>query len=459
MTKEEFFGVHRKYVEGHAPGRLDVMGGVADYSGSLLLTMPLRESTMVCIAERHDDTIRLHSTTAGAADMPDEIQIKLETLLEPDFRVLRKHILAIPGGAWGIYVLGCLALILQKKSIASRGADIYIDSQVPIGKGVSSSAALEVATLMALDELYKLALGKLELPVLAQKVENEIVGAPCGLMDQLTSYLGEESKLLPLVCQPIEVKEPIAIPPEIRLFGIDSGVKHSVSGKAYTNARIAAFMGYSMIAEREGVTKVDLQQAQINGSRKELPYGGYLANIPRGVFDKKYLHFLPDTISGEEFLAQYSSTIDTATEVKPDEVYAVRNCTMHPVYENDRIEHFSRLLKEWWSREDGSHTGVLKVLGSYMLESHQQYGMCGLGHQRTDELVEMVKEAGASGGVYGARVTGGGSGGTVCILADNLKGEATVQKIKQHYEAKYGCRVYLFEGSSAGGYSRRYKKG
>lgn len=458
MTKEAFFGTHRKYVEAHAPGRLDVMGGVADYSGSLLLTMPLRESTMVCIAERHDDTIRLHSTTAAAADMPDEVQIKLEALLEPDFRVLRRHILAISGGAWAIYVLGCLALMLQKKNIALQGVDIYIDSQVPIGKGVSSSAALEVATLMALDELYRLVLGKFELPVLAQKVENEMVGAPCGLMDQLTSYLGEENKLLPLVCQPLEVKEAIALPPEIRLFGIDSNVKHNVSGKAYANARTAAFMGYSMIAEKEGVAEAALRDARTYGNPKELPYGGYLANIPRAVFDQKYLHFLPDTLSGEEFLTQYGFTIDTVTEVKPDEVYAVRNCTLHPVYENDRIQHFSQLLKEWWSRDNVGQTKILKILGSYMLESHQQYSMCGLGHPRTDELVEMVKEAGASEGVYGARVTGGGSGGTVCILADNLEGEATVQKVKQAYEAKYGCSVYLFEGSGAGGYSRRQKK-
>jgi len=99
-------------------------------------------------------------------------------------------------------------LIQKEKGIPFSGADILIHSSVPIGKGVSSSAALEVATLKALGKTFNISFANTELPMLAQRVENLIVGAPCGLMDQLTSYFGEPRKLLPIVCQPDQIKPP-----------------------------------------------------------------------------------------------------------------------------------------------------------------------------------------------------------------------------------------------------------
>ncbi len=115
-------------------------------------------------------------------------------------------------------------------------------------------------------------------------------------------------------------------------------------------------------------------------------------------------------MSGAEFLARYDGTSDTVTTVLPERRYRVRAATAHPVYERRRAETFRKLLIEW----SGDQAGV--ALGTLMYESHASYGRCGLGSQGTDRLVELVKSAGPDTGLYGARITGGGSGGTVAVL-------------------------------------------
>ena len=99
---------------------------------------------------------------------------------------------SIPESDWASYVYGCLAVLHKEKQVPLKGLDLVIQSAVPEGKGVSSSAALEVATLKALARFYGLDLDRTELPLLAQMAENLIVGAPCGLMDQLSTYLGRK---------------------------------------------------------------------------------------------------------------------------------------------------------------------------------------------------------------------------------------------------------------------------
>src|SRR5688500_13789383 len=147
-----------------------------------------------------------------------------------------------PGGQWASYILGCFVVLAREKSIVVTGANISIESSVPWGKGVSSSAALEIAVMQALVAAYKVKLEKYELPVFCQQVENEITGAACGLMDQLSVYYGRKERLLPITCQPCRVEEAEDIPDPIRFYGIDSGVRHAVSGSSYEQVRAAAFM-------------------------------------------------------------------------------------------------------------------------------------------------------------------------------------------------------------------------
>src|SRR4029453_18846957 len=128
---------------------------------------------------------------------------------------------------WAAYVAGVFLVLMRERGIVfSDGARILIDSQVPEGKGVSSSAALEVAVMQAVAAAYDIALKPREVALLCQMVENLVVGAPCGVMDQMTASCGEKCRLLALLCQPAEMVGTISIPEEIGIWGLDSGVRH-----------------------------------------------------------------------------------------------------------------------------------------------------------------------------------------------------------------------------------------
>ena len=450
-----YFGENRDVISGSSPGRLDVMGGVADYSGSLLLQMPIRERTTVYLALRPDSQIRVRSLTAMAANLTPEVTVSLDADWQnnlADYQAFREKILGIPGGDWAIYVLGCFYLLAKEKQVSFLGADVLIQSEVPFGKGVSSSAAIEVATLITLNKSYNLELDKLELPILAQKVENLVVGAPCGLMDQLSSFLGEQNKLLPIICQPVQVFPAVSIPEKINFIGLDSGVKHSVSGAAYTKVRVAAFMGYTIIAATLGASPAQIAEARETGIKTELPFGGYLANISPPEFEKKFSALLPERITGKEFKTRFGSTIDMVTQIRDEEIYAVRSCTTHPIYENDRVNKFKNLLQSLENSASTGNQNLLKEAGELMYASHQSYSVCGLGNEHTDELVDMVRAVGPDQGVFGAKITGGGSGGTVCILAFDTLGINTVHNIRERYAKKYQQEITIFMGSSPGGF-------
>jgi galactokinase len=429
-----------------SPGRMDVMGGIADYSGSLLLQMPIAETTTVSIQLRDDNAFNLHSIGKGHKDLEASIVYREDAATTPESAGawLRTQ----PGGDWAAYVIGCFLILREQAGIQVTGADIEIRSNVPAGKGVSSSAALEVATMLAVMKAHGLQPDRIKLPLWAQQVENRVAGAACGLMDQLSVSLGEKKKLLPLVCQPHTVFEPVSIPPGIQFAGIDSGVRHAVGGASYGDVRTAAFMAYTIIAGAHGLGPADIENARSTRTWDSLPHGGYIANIPVSFFEQRYASLLPLYMKGSDFLARFGGTIDAATTVEPDKGYALSACARHPVYEQSRVNGFARLLRTYPKSKDKAE--VLRAMGELMLQSHASYGAVGLGNERTDEIVAMVREAGPDKGVYGARISGGGSGGTVVVLAAGKKGKATVKEIYDGYKRKYRQRFYLFTGSSNG---------
>ncbi len=442
-----FFTKNNPVITASAPGRLDVMGGIADYSGSLLLQMPVKELTSVSIQERNDNLVRIKTQTTKTKSAEFEIDILL--LSGKSYADAAKVIKQKNEGNWALYLLGCMLVLQKEKKLSLSGLNIFIESELSWGKGVSSSAALEVAMMNALNKLYKLNLEKLELAVFAQKAENLVVGAPCGLMDQLTTHLGQKNKLLPLICQPHEVFDPITIPKGISFSGIDSGIRHAVSGASYSDVRAAAFMAYTIIAQKNGASVDQLQEAKQKAGNK-IPYDGFLANISIAEFEKSYADILPDSITGKEFLAKYGVSIDTVTAIDPEKKYYLKVCAAHPVYENFRVNAFRDLLQNFSKHED-KHRSLIKM-GELMLESHKSYSAVGLGNKFTDEIVSAVTDAGPENGVYGARVTGGGSGGTVCVLSYGKPGKLTVKEIYQKHKATVGKKIYLFSGSNQGAF-------
>jgi galactokinase len=433
----ENFGIsEEKIFSASAHGRMDVMGGIADYSGSLVLQMPIKESTNVSIRANGSGFLKIKSFVLQEI-FQFEINIEqINSIKIGDYNSAKK---LFQKNDWASYIVGCLVLLKWEKNISLEGFDILIKSNIPIGKGVSSSAALEVATLKVFSEKYKLSFVGTELPILAQKVENYIVGAPCGLMDQLASYFGKSGFLLPITCQPDILHDLTPLDKTMFLVGIDSGVKHSVAGNEYGKVRTAAFMGYSIIASLEGFDTKNIKKYPKN----QLPFSGFLANISTSIFIKKYARKLPKLMLGKDFITQYGEIIDDISQIIPMENYPIYAATRHPIFENDRNIKFKKYTS-FLSNPTLSQNPVYRKLGNLMDASHKSYSECGLGSERTDEIVEMVNQN-LSRGVYGAKITGGGSGGTVCILCKGEEGKATAKEIWQQYEQKHGIEVAFFE--------------
>jgi L-arabinokinase len=169
----------------------------------------------------------------------------------------------------------------------------------------------------------------------------------------------------------------------------------------------------------------------------------YLANVGPVEFERGLLRYLPDEMRGDAFLARYGHIEDSVTTVQPGRRYRVCAPTAHPVCERQRAEEFRRLLT------NSPDEAACVRLGELMYGSHASYGQCGLGSPGTDRLVELVRRAGTGSGLYGARITGGGSGGTVAVFGRRDAGVA-IARVAEAYERDTGYRPHVFAGSSPG---------
>lgn len=439
-------GVKRDVFVARAPGRLDVMGGIADYSGSLVLQLPTREATFAAIQRQAERTLRIVTLNAEAGREP-LFEMSLDAF-EPagrpvTYEAVREIFRHDSTRHWASYAAGAFVVLMRERGVRfDEGAQLLVASDVPEGKGVSSSAALEVAVMQAVAATYGIGLQPRELAVLCQKVENLVAGAPCGVMDQMTAACGQAGRLLALLCQPAELQEPVEIPDQIEFWGLDSGVRHSVAGADYGSVRVGAFMGYRIVADVAGLCVPPGSRAgpvEIDDPH----WHGYLANIEPPEFESRFAACLPERIRGGEFLERYFGTTDPTTRIDPAREYAVRTPAAHPVHEHFRVRRFRELL---CGRPDERQ---LEMLGELMYASHAGYSACGLGCQATDRLVSIARELGPARGLYGAKITGGGSGGTVAVLARRSCREA-VHEVADRYEKERGHRPYVFSGSSMG---------
>ncbi|GER39757.1 galactokinase [Striga asiatica] len=470
-----------------APGRLDVMGGIADYSGSLVLQMPTREACHVAVQNIHPTKQRLwkHAQArqnAKGKGLTPVLQIvsygselsnrgptfdmDLSDFMDGDqpmsYEQARCYFARDPSQRWAAYIAGTILVLMKELGIRFENSiSMLVSSAVPEGKGVSSSASVEVATMSAIAAAHGLNIDPRELALLCQKVENHVVGAPCGVMDQMTSSSGEANKLLAMVCQPAEVLGLVDIPNYIRFWGIDSGIRHSVGGADYGSVRIGAFMGRKIIKSvasellsqscANGVTSDDLEEDGIELLETEASLD-YLCNLSPHRYEALYVKRLPETMLGETFLEKYSDHSDPVTIIDNKRNYGLRAATRHPIYENFRVKAFKALLTSATSDEQ------FTALGELMYQCHYSYSACGLGSDGTDRLVQLVQEMQHSkisrlseGTLYGAKITGGGSGGTVCVIGRNcLRSSEQILQIQQKYKGATGYLPILFEGSSPG---------
>jgi L-arabinokinase len=433
-----FFARDADIQVGRAPGRLDVMGGIADYSGALVLELPLACATFALCQRQAEPRCQVATRRGGEWQWSGmELPLGSPATLAAWFAGREAE-------RWAGYVMGvvqyCLERAAGERREPPRGLRLLIDSSVPEGRGVASSAALEVAVAAAVAAACGLEISGPELAAVCQRVENVVVGAPCGIMDQMTAACGRRDRLLRLRCQPGTIEGHVAVPPGYRVYGIDSGVSHAVSGADYGTVRTAAFMGYRMIAAAAGL------RAEADGTRVRIPdlrWGGYLVNLTPAEFSS-FARGLPEEMVGAEFLRRYQGITDTATQVRAERRYPVRQATEHPVREEVRVRRFAELLERLAEKPR-----VAVDLGRLMLESHRSYGACGLGNEGTDRLVELVAAAGPERGLFGAKITGGGSGGTVAVLGTEAA-EALVQEVAARYRAETGRETSVLAVSGPG---------
>jgi L-arabinokinase len=398
----ELFNSKADLILSRAPGRLDVMGGIADYSGSHVLEFPIAEATFAAVQLNDERQLNIVSLLEEEPRY-SSFTMPLSVLDGPtEYEVAREFFQRDEVRRWPAYVAGVFLVLMRERNVTfDCGANVLISSRVPLGKGVSSSAALEVAAMQAVTEAFKIAIDGRDKALLCQKVENLVVGAPCGVMDQMTVLFGERDRLLFLLCQPAELKRMITLPPQLMLWGIDSGIRHSVGGADYGSVRAATFTGLRMIADRN-------------------PEVDYLSNISPTEFESEYRLQLPE---------------------------AIRIPTAHPIYENARVQRFVALLDQSETSDDLQPLFI--ELGELMNESHRSYTALGLNSTGTDLLVDLVRREGPNAGLFGAKITGGGSGGTVAVLGNQSSREA-IERVVANYAQETGHHPYVFHGSSSG---------
>ena len=425
-----------------APGRLDVMGGIADYSGSLVLQWPIQEATRVALRPWRERRISITSLRSGGRERHCDVPLDLVADAGRPYEDVRAWFSADPARHWAAYVAGVFHVLAREQGVRfSTGAAILVESDVPEGKGVSSSAALEAATMEAALAAWRVSMDPTSRAVRCQQVENRIAGAPCGVMDQMASICGEAESLMALLCQPAEFQGSIRLPAQLAVWGIDSGIRHAVTGTDYGAVRVGAFMGYRILAELAGL-RVSPGEREQHVRVDDPRWRGYLANVGSDTFCR-FAPDIPESLEGSAFLRRYHGTTDAVTRVDATRTYVVRRATAHPIFEHERVVEWARQLRSTGSPPDAARLGAL------MYDSHASYSACGLGSDGTDRLVALARDAGRPRGIHGAKITGGGSGGTVALLADAGAGDA-VRAIARRYAGETGRDTYVFGGSSPG---------
>jgi L-arabinokinase len=426
-----------------APGRLDLMGGNDDYTGGMVFEATIREATWAAAQIRGDRSIMLVNPQMREHGWQDRVQFELAELENAE--QVRSLVNRDPAVRWTAYVAGVFHWLAgQFPERVRLGMTVLIRSDVPLNKGVSSSAAVEVAVMKAAARAYGIELAGVELAEACQWVENVIAESACGVMDQIAVVLGGEGCVLPLVCQSCIPQPLVRLPVGLVCWGLDSGVRHQVTGAEYEAARAAAFMGYKLMCDEAGL-KVEFHAAAKIPRWTDPRWNGYLANVSPSAY-RRIAQELPIEITGAEYQRLAGEHVDPFTKVRAETTYRVEACTRYAVEENNRVRLFAELARGMCEGHTPSGAGLM---GELMHQSHEAYTETGLGCDMTDLIVELAQQEGPQRGIFGAKITGGGGGGTVAILG-RADAEESLARIVERYRQASGIDAYVFRGSSPG---------
>jgi galactokinase len=433
-----------------APARLDVMGGIADYSGSNVCESVLGRGMLIALQPRTDRTLRIRTMQVGTRSLPVETRIPLTYFDSGEglagYGDVRALCQANPLVNWASYIGGSIFTLLKEEPAKMPyGFSLLLLSAVPMNVGIGSSAAVEIGTLCCLNTYLGLKLSPSRLARLGQMAENHVVGAPCGIMDQTAITVGREGCMTHILCRPGEVKGEVQIPPGTGFVGINSMVRHSVAGNPYADTRVGAFMGKKIINDiraRTGRGALD-----------------YLTELSVDEFRTHYAREIPEEMLGSTFVSEHKTHDDPVTKIQPDATYRVAGPTRHPIEEDERVLKFMDAIRA----ASGGDEDALVTAGECMYKAHDSYrDNCRLSAEEVDFLVEAVRKRGARNGLYGAKITGGGTGGTVAVFGRLEALKRHVPQIATEYSRRVGAMPDIFEGTSPGAMqfgTRRYQFG
>jgi galactokinase len=358
-----------------APGRVNLIGEHTDYNDGFVFPAAIDLFTWIAIAPRDDRRVRVHS---------DNFDETAEFELEAERPEPKK---------WSTYISG-VALACEQAGYQLRGANLLVRGDVPIGAGVSSSAALEVAAGFALLANSGVTIDGRKLAQLCQKAENDFVGTRCGIMDQLASACCVKDRALLLDCRSLEFRT-LPLPSDIRLVICNSMVKRELASSAYNARRAECEEGVRILAQRFPAVRAlrDASMDQLRSLKAALP----------------------------------------------EDVY--RRCR-HVITEDARVIRSADALEH----------NRLEDLGQAMAESHRSLRddyevSCG----ELDLLVELANQA---RGVHGARMTGAGFGGSTINLVDSNAVEDFRSQVSAEYKRRTGVQPDVYVSNAADGVKR-----
>jgi galactokinase len=358
-----------------APGRVNLIGEHTDYNDGFVMPAALNLYTYVAVGPRPDRRLRVYSDY-------------LREMCDLDLDQIR------PGksGHWSDYVRG-VAGVLESSGCKLRGADLAVISEVPLGSGLSSSAALEVGTAWALLSNSEIEVNRTLVAQLCQKAEHVYAETMCGIMDQFISCHGRAGHALMLDCRSLHF-EFLPIPAHVRLMVCNTMVKHGHASSGYNTRRRECEEGLRTLA----------------------------AGLPG-------IHALRDVSQDE--LEKHRDRLAPV----------IYKRVRHVVTENDRVKKAANALT----------TGDLVAIGQLMADSH--HSLRDDYEVTTPELDLMVELASGQEGVYGARMTGGGFGGCTINLVDGAHAERVQQRLEQNYEGRTGLKpaILICEASDGAG--------
>ena len=350
-----------------SPGRINLIGEHTDYNLGFVLPAAIDLCAYVAVAKRDDTVIRLF-----AKDLEEKYEIDLHSLVP-----VENH--------WSSYVLGVVDQLL-KSGKSLTGFDLVLTCDVPIGAGMSSSAAVESATAFALNELFGLNLERLDLVRLAQKAENEFVGVKCGIMDMFASVMGREAQVIQLDCRDLSYQYfPLNLE-DYKIVLFDTGVKHSLAGGEYNLRRQQCEQGVAALQQRFHTVQS-------------------LRDVELSMLDDEFKTSVTDIV--------------------------YKRC-QYVIEENIRLEQGCALLLQ----------NDIKGFGDKMYGSHK--GLSELYEVSCKELDFLVSLAKEEESIAGARMMGGGFGGCTINLVKADAVQDLYDRFSQAYESTMGKELKMY---------------